>query len=298
MDTYRNLKESEKGAWVSIAAYILLSAIKIAVGYWASSKALMADGFNNTTDIVASLAVLVGLKISRKPPDENHAYGHFRAETVSALVASFIMAAVSLQVVLEAGRALVYGTEGTPGLTAAFIALGSAAVMYGVYIYNKRLASKYRSEALTAAAQDNRSDALVSVGVVIGVAGSRLGMPWLDPLAALAVGFMIAKTALDIFRSASLNLTDGFDETRLTELRETVAATPGVLQIKDMKARVHGSHVLVDVVVLVNPSLSVAESHKISDEVEQQMLDRHQIYHAHVHIEPLPEHMTEPQSPL
>lgn len=289
LETYEKLKESEKGAWVSIAAYLLLSFIKVTVGYATASKALMADGFNNTTDIVASLAVLVGLKISRKPPDEDHPYGHFRAETVSALIASFIMATVSLQVLIQAARSLFTGSHETPGIIASWTALAAAGLMYAVYIYNKRLAARSGSEALLAASKDNLSDAMVSLGVVVGVAGSHLGLPWLDPLAALVVGGMIGKTAWDIFKSATYSLTDGFDEKRLAALRKTAAATPGVLDIKDIKARVHGSNILVDVVVLVNPRLSVAESHDISDEIEKRMLKKHQIYNAHVHIEPLVE---------
>ena len=87
----------ERGAWISIAAYLVLSSFKIFCGYLFASSALLADGFNNLTDIVASLAVLIGLRISQKPPDSDHAYGHLRAETIAALVASFIMAVVGIQ---------------------------------------------------------------------------------------------------------------------------------------------------------------------------------------------------------
>lgn len=290
MEAYEKLKESEKGAWVSIFAYIMLSLVKTAMGYVTGSEALMADGFNNATDIVLSLAVLVGLKISRKPPDQDHTYGHFRAESISALVASFIMVTVSLQVMIQAGHSLFAKTYDTPDIWASGIALGSAAVMYGVYSYNKKLATKSGSESLMAASKDNLSDAMVSLGVVVGVIGSHLGLPWLDPVAAMVVGVMIAKTAVEIFKSSAHNLTDGFDENELDALRQTAAGTPGVLDIKDIKARFLGSNVMVDMVVLVNPALSVAQSHDISDEIEKRMLEEHQIYSAHVHIEPLDEH--------
>jgi divalent metal cation (Fe/Co/Zn/Cd) transporter len=133
LETYEKLKESEKGAWVSIVAYIMLSVIKTAIGYWSGSKALTADGFNNATDIILSLAVLIGLKISRKPPDQDHTYGHFRAESISSLVASFIMITVALQVLVQAGQNLMAGTYETPDIWASWTALASAAVMYGVY---------------------------------------------------------------------------------------------------------------------------------------------------------------------
>jgi len=93
---------AEKGAYISIAAYIFLSALKLSFGYFGDSKGLWADGLNNTTDIIASIAVLIGLKISKRPPDDNHSYGHLRAETVASLVAAFIMITVGLQVVFSA----------------------------------------------------------------------------------------------------------------------------------------------------------------------------------------------------
>jgi cation diffusion facilitator family transporter len=109
LDPYQNIRAGERGAWASIAAYLLLSGIKLAAGYVLSSSALTADGYNNLTDIAASAAVLIGLRISRKPPDKDHPYGHFRAETIAALIASFIMAMVGLQVLIDAGRSITAG---------------------------------------------------------------------------------------------------------------------------------------------------------------------------------------------
>ena len=111
-----------------------------------------------------SIAVLIGLRISQKPPDQNHHYGHLRAETVASLVASFIMAAVGLQVLINAGSNLLHPIHETPSLLTAFVAGGSAIVMYVVYRYNLKLAKRINSSAVRAAAYDNRSDALVSLG--------------------------------------------------------------------------------------------------------------------------------------
>ncbi|MGF7048927.1 cation diffusion facilitator family transporter [Paenibacillus sp. DS2015] len=287
MDAYSEIKEGEKGAWVSIIAYICLSALKLWIGFLSGSQALLADGLNNTTDIMASFAVLIGLKISRKPPDHNHRYGHFRAETVAALVASFIMIAVGIQVLYQAVQKFFQPTLETPNMLAAWIALLCAVVMLFVYRYNIRLAKKINSHAITAAAQDNRSDALVSLGAFIGIVGSQFGLPWLDPLAATAVGLIICKTAWSIFKDASTALTDGFDEKELDKIKQTVAGTPGVESIKDIKARIHGNNVLVDVIIQVNGDLNVVESHDITEEVEERMLMEHNISHVHVHIEPV-----------
>ena len=192
---YEDIKKGEKGAWISIAAYLCLAALKLSIGYWTNSEALSADGLNNSTDIIASLAVLIGLRISRKPPDRDHRYGHFRAETVSALVASFIMFAVGLQVLYQAAASFGAQHETSQGSVAAWTALFSAAAIYMVYRYNARLAKQINSQAMMAAAQDNRSDALVSVGAFIGIFAAQWGLPWLDPLTALIVGVIICRTA-------------------------------------------------------------------------------------------------------
>lgn len=285
-DIYENIRKGERGAWVSITAYLVLSSVKLASGYVFASSALLADGFNNLTDIVASLAVLIGLRISRKPPDSDHAYGHFRAETVAALLASFIMAMVGIQVIVEAVRSFFEGTKATPQLWSAGVALVCAVAMFGVYIYNKRLAKRINNGALMAAAKDNFSDSMVSIGAAIGIIGAQFGLPWIDSAAAVAVGLLILRTAWEIFRDSTHRLTDGFDENRLLDLRSTIAHTPGVEGIKDLKGRVHGNHVLVDVVIEVDAGLTVLEGHQISDSIEERMQKLHNIMNVQVHVEP------------
>lgn len=286
---YDDIKQGEKGAWVSIAAYIALSALKLGAGYWFVSGALVADGYNNLTDIVASAAVLIGLRISQKPPDMDHPYGHFRAETIAALIASFIMASVGLQVLISAVRSIIAAEHATPNLITAWVALFSAACMGAVYVFNSRLAKRIQNQALMAAAKDNLSDALVSIGAAVGIIGAQFGMPWLDPVAAFAVGLIICKTAWGIFYSSTHALTDGFDEKELKTFRSTIAKTKGVRSIKDIKARVHGSNVLVDVIIQVDPELSLIESHQICDEIERRLGRKHNIMGVHVHVEPLDE---------
>jgi cation diffusion facilitator family transporter len=286
MEAYNEIKQGEKGAWISIIAYIALSAIKLTIGKISGSEALLADGLNNSTDIIASIAVLVGLKISRKPPDRNHRYGHFRAETVAAQIASFIMMAVGIQVLFQAISKFFEPSIQSPDMISAWTAVFSAIAMFFVYRYNFRLAKKINSHALMAAAQDNRSDAFVSIGAFFGIVGSQFGLAWLDPLTAVIVGLIICKTAWDIFKDASLALTDGFDEKELVEIRKTITGSPGVQGVKDIKARLHGNNVLVDVTIHVNNQLNVIESHAITEKIEERMKNEHNISHIHIHIEP------------
>lgn len=286
MDVYEDIRKGERGAWISIAAYLLLSAFKLISGYYFASSALLADGFNNLTDIVASVAVLIGLRISQKPPDSDHAYGHFRAETIAALIASFIMAMVGIQVIIGAVKSLLEGKHVQPDILSAGVAMICAVAMWFVYIYNRRLAKQINNQALMAAAKDNLSDALVSVGAAVGIVGAQFGIPWLDGVAAIAVGLLICRTAWEIFKDSTHSLTDGFDEKQLGDLRSKIARIQGVEGIRDLKARVHGNHVLVDVVIEVDPKLTVFEGHEISDRVEEKMRSIKNVMHIHVHVEP------------
>lgn len=286
MELYGDIKQGEKGAWLSILAYISLSLLKLIVGYLFHSDALLADGLNNSTDIVASIAVLIGLKISRKPPDRNHRYGHFRAETVAALIASIIMAVVGIQVLYQSVSKFFEDSIVKPDLITAWTAIFSAGIMYLVYLYNIRLAKRIKSGAIMATAQDNRSDAFVSIGAFVGIVGSQLGWPMLDPIAAFIVGIMICRTALLIFRDSSHALTDGFDEKELKRFKKTIESTPGVNKVNDIKARIHGNNVLLDVTIQVDASLNVVQSHDISDSIEIRMLQNHQVGHVHIHVEP------------
>ncbi|OKL37513.1 cation diffusion facilitator family transporter [Domibacillus mangrovi] len=287
MDTaYDNLKKGERGAWISIIAYLFLSTLKLTIGWIGASEALKADGLNNSTDIIASIAILIGLKIARKPPDENHHYGHFRAETVASLIAAFIMASVAIQVLIDAGKSFFHAHHETPDMITAWTALFAAAVMYGIYTYNARLAKKINSSSILAAAHDNRSDALVSIGAFIGIIGARLGVDWLDTLTAFVVGLIILKTAWDIFTEASLTLTDAFDLHKIEDIQKSVAKVPGVRDVPSIKARSHGNVTFVDVVILVDPDLNVIESHDITEYIEEVLVQEHDIRATHIHIEP------------
>src|SRR5690606_5644872 len=226
MDHINNMKRGEKGAWISIIAYLFLAGSKLIIAYIGTSDALWADGLNNSTDVVASIAILIGLRISQKPPDQNHRYGHYRAETIASLLAAFIMVAVGLQVLFSTITKMFDGNIARPDMITAWTALGAALVMYVVHRYNLSLSRKINSSALYAASQDNRSDALVSIGAFIGIIGAQFGVFWLDPLAGFIVGIIICKTAWDIFKDSTLMLTDGFDEERLKKIKEEISKFP------------------------------------------------------------------------
>ncbi len=283
---YKDLKLGERGAIISIVAYIVLSIFKLLVGYMSDSAALRADGLNNTTDIIASIAVLIGLRVAQRPPDGNHTYGHWKSEGIASMVASFIMMAVGIQVLIDAGTSVFEGKSESPDIIAAYVGLVSAVVMYFVYRYNKKLAEKINSSAVMSAAKDNISDAWVSIGTAIGIFGSQLNMPWLDPITAFIVGLLICKTAWDIFKHATHELSDGFDEEKLNVYKTEILNVDGVKGIKEIRGRSYGNNEVVDVEILVNSTLDIKKAHDIADIIEHTLMDKHGVYNVHIHIEP------------
>ena len=286
MEQYTNLRAGEKGAYLSIGAYIILSAFKLIVGYVGDSEALKADGLNNTTDIIASIAVLIGLKISQRPPDNEHRYGHFRAETLASLIAAFIMVYVGIEVLITAIQNMLHPINQEPSILTIIVAIFSAIVMYGVYKYNINLANKINSTAVKAAAYDNRSDALVSIGTAIGITAAILGLAIIDTITAFIIGLIIIKTAVEILKEAMFSLTDGFDTELIEEIEQQVAVIPRVREVKDVRGRYHGSAILVDITVSVNPNLNVRDSHAITEQIEEVIRQLNPYATALIHIEP------------
>jgi len=286
VELYTNLRAGEKGAWLSIGTYIFLSAIKLIIGYLGDSEALRADGLNNSTDIISSIAVLIGLRISQRPPDENHQYGHLRAETVASLVASFIMMGVGLEVIYNSVMNIFDPVRETPSTLTIYVALGCALVMYIVYRYNLALSKKINSSALKAAAFDNRSDALVSVGTAIGIVAAIIGFPIIDSITALFIGIIIIKTAVEIFWEAVQTLTDAFDTEEIETLSALIKNVDGVIELVDIKGRKHGNVTFIEVTVTVNPYLNVWESHRITEKIESTVKRFDINCTALVHIEP------------
>ncbi|WP_373180043.1 cation diffusion facilitator family transporter [Enterococcus durans] len=285
-ERYQQLKQAELGAIISILAYVIVSILKLSIGNIADSEALRADGLNNFTDILASIAVLIGLRISRKPADNEHRYGHWKAENIASLVTSFIMLLVGIEVLYSSIRSFMDKETWSPDITAAIVGIFSAILMYIVYYFNKKLAEKVKSPGLLAAAKDNRSDAWTSIGTAIAVFAASFQLGWLDTLAAMVVGLLILKTAVDIFRESSFSLSDGFDQAELVRYKETIEKIPEVRQVKDIRGRNYGSNIYVDITVLMDSDLTVKESHTVSDIIEHRLFEKFQVHETDVHVEP------------
>ncbi|MGT2665793.1 cation diffusion facilitator family transporter [Streptococcus rifensis] len=281
-----NLKIAERGALIGIAAYILLSIAKLTAGNLYNSSALIADGFNNMSDILANLAVLIGLRLARRPADTDHKFGHWKIEDLASLITSFLMFAVGFDVLWDTVQKIVNQETSPVDPIGALVGIISAIIMFAVYLYNSRLATKVNSKALKAAAKDNLTDALISTGTAIAIFASSFDFPIVDKLVAIVITILILKTAYGIFMESYFTLSDGFDEQLLDKYSEDILKLPKISAVKAIRGRTYGSNIYLDVVLEMHPDLSVYESHDVTEQVENLLKMKYQVFDVDIHVEP------------
>ena len=286
-----NLKLAERGVWVSIAAYIFLSLLQLGVAQITNSASLLANGFNNVTDILGNIAIVIGLRIARIPSDNDHTYGHWKVESIASLISSFIMFFIGFEVLRQTIVGFIEGSSTEINPIGAAVALFSAFVMIAVYLYSSRLAKKTQSKALEASSKDNLSDALTSLGTTVAIVTAALHWIWLDRIMALVICGFILKTAYDIFRDSVFSLSDGFDDNLLADYKEAIELVNKVKSVKMIRGRTYGSNIFLDVVVEMSRDLSVYESHAATEKIERMLMAGFDVYDVDVHVEPaaLPE---------
>lgn len=286
-----NLKLAERGVWVSIAAYIFLSLLQLGVAQITNSASLLANGFNNVTDILGNIAIVIGLRIARIPSDNDHTYGHWKVESIASLISSFIMFFIGFEVLRQTIVGFIEGSSTEINPVGAAVALFSAFVMIGVYLYSSRLAKKTQSKALEASSKDNLSDALTSLGTTVAIVAAALHWIWFDRIMALVICGFILKTAYDIFRDSVFSLSDGFDDNLLADYKEAIELVNKVKSVKMIRGRTYGSNIFLDVVVEMSRDLSVYESHAATEKIERMLMAGFDVYDVDVHVEPaaLPE---------
>lgn len=285
MTQSENLKTAQKGAYLSLIVYIVLSIAKFIVGSMYDSAAVRADSLNNMTDIVVSLAVIIGLKISIKPADKNHPYGHLKSENISTLLVSFIIMFVGIQVVIESVPEIFSKNHHAPNVITIYVSVISGIIMLIVFFINQKLARRTNSSSLNSAAKDNLSDALVSIGTAVGLIFTQFGLPILDTVLATILGLLIIYTGFRIFKESIFTLSDGFNEQELEAYKNYVLEIEDVIDVQNIKGRYHGSSIFVDVTIVVESDLSLEDAHNICDKVEQHMHEKG-ISSVYVHPEP------------
>lgn len=268
------LRVSTRVTWLGVAVNLLLTVAKLVVGVISHSQALVADGVHSLTDLVSDGLVLIATNEANKAPDASHPYGHQRIETAASMLLGFALLVTAVIIGWGAVSRLQdpAGAQ-TPGQYALWVAAFSIVANELLYLVTLRAADSVQSNLLRANAWHHRTDSISSVVVLFGLAGSMLGMPILDPMAAAAVAMMIAKVGWDFAWQSVRELTDtGLDRARIKGIRSIIKGVNGVEGMHMLRSRKLGAQALVDVHVIVNPEISVSEGHRIADRIRQQVL--------------------------
>ncbi|QKT03637.1 cation transporter [Ectothiorhodospiraceae bacterium 2226] len=271
------------------AVNLLLAAAKIVFGVIGNSAALVADGVHSLSDLISDAMVLLAAKHGSRAADAEHPYGHARIETAMTVGVGLLLIAVALGIMWDAARRLLDPALLLhPGLLALAVAVLSVLAKEALYHYTVRVARRIRSNLLRANAWHHRTDAISSVIVVLGVLGVMIGYPWLDAVAAVAVGLMIIKIGWHLAWHSLRELVDtGLDAARLDEIRQVMLDTPGVRALHQLRTRRMGAEALVDVHVLVDGRVSVSEGHQIGETVRARVIDAmEEVSDVTVHVDP------------
>lgn len=267
----------------------LLGVLKIVFGYLANSQALIADGVHSFSDLATDAMVLVAAKHGSKDADPEHPYGHGRFETIATVMLGVALIAVAAGIAWDAVDRLFNPEELLqPGLWALAVALASVVLKEWIYHYTMRVARKLRSKMLEANAWHSRSDAISSIVVFVGVGGTMLGLDYLDAVAAVIVGLMVAKIGWDLAWHSIQELADvALEAERVDAIRAAITDIDGVREVHMLRSRRMGQDALIDVHVLVRPWLSVSEGHMIALSVEHRLKSRfEEVSDVTVHIDP------------
>lgn len=276
---------------VSIIGNAVLSLLKLLAGILAHSGAMVSDAVHSASDVFSSIIVIIGVKISAKDSDRDHPYGHERFECVAAILLAELLAVTGLFIghnALERITADSVQQLAVPGLLALIAAVVSIVSKEAMYWYTRFYAKRLDSSALMADAWHHRSDALSSVGALIGIAGARMGYPVLDPIASLVICLFILKAAYDIFKDAIGKMVDrSCDEETEQALLCCTKEQPGVLGIDLLRTRVFGNKIYVDIEICADGQITLAESHEIAEQVHNAIEAQFpKVKHIMVHVNP------------
>ncbi len=277
-----------RSTWVSVVVNIFLSAAQISIGIFSRSQGLIADGIHSLSDLVADFVVLFANHHSKKDADEEHPYGHHRFETAASLILGMILLIVGIGMLWSA---IVKLEEPDKIQQVHSIALWIAALALvakeSLFRYMLSVAKRVKSSMLVANAWHARSDAASSLVVGLGIIGNLLGYPIFDPIAALIVGFMIARMGWGFSWDALHDLVDrSADNEEVQSIHATLLGTPGVLGIHDVRTRKMGDMIVVDVHLEVDAGITVEEGHDIAVIARKRVMQSHRVINLMTHIDP------------
>jgi cation diffusion facilitator family transporter len=292
-DREKRFQASKKVTIIGAVANVILSTGKILAGVFGNSPVMIADGVHSASDLVSDAVVVWGMQLGKASADEDHPYGHGRFETLATLFLAFALFAVAIGIIVDAVDRLGSPELITPPeLIALWAAVLSIIIKEGLYHYTVIVGRKYNAKAIIANAWHHRSDAISSVAALAGIGGAMLGLPLLDPVAAVAVAVIVGKMGLEFARDALKEFSDSaIDESIQKSIKEMVATIPEVQDAHFLKGRQMGSDILIDVHIEVHPFISVSEGHQIAEKVRYTLLKQiKEVNDVMVHVDTVDDH--------
>lgn len=279
---------ASRSTWVSVWVNVFLSALQIAVGIFAKSQALIADGVHTLSDLVADFVVLFAGHHAKKDADEDHPYGHQRFETAASLVLGLLLLGVGVGMLWSAYEKLAAPeTVQKVHVAALWVAASALIAKESLFRYMLKVAKRVKSSMLVANAWHARSDAASSLVVGLGIIGNLAGYPILDPIAAAIVGFMVCKMGWEFAWNALHDLMDrAVDEKEVAAIRTTLMQTPGVHNVHDLHTRKMGDMIVLDAHIEVDADITVEAGHDIAVMAQKQVLENHRVIKMMTHVDP------------
>ncbi len=280
-----------KISWSSIIVNALLSVFKLVAGLLARSSALISDAIHSASDVLSTIAVMIGITVSKRKADKEHPYGHERLECIASIILAVLLVLTGLGIGYDGIHKIIAGPGEDfqmPGMLALVVAFISIVVKEIMYQYTKHGAVIINSSALMADAWHHRSDALSSIAAFAGILGARMGYPQLDPIASIVICGFIVKASFDIFVDAVNKLVDhACPDDVIDDMRKVILSVPDVKGIDDLKTRLFGSRIYVEVEVSMDSNMSLKDAHNsaenVHDTIEKSFPN---VKHCMVHVNP------------
>jgi cation diffusion facilitator family transporter len=280
-------KEKQRVAGVSVLAAFFLTGFKLVIGMLTGSLGLLSEALHSGLDLVAAIITFFSVKVSDRPPDRNHPYGHGKIENFSALVETFLLVLTCAWIIYEAVKRL---TGGNPHIevnifsyivvvTSILVDIARSRALY-------RVARKYNSQALEADALHFSTDIWSSAVVLIGLVFSQFGWYFADSVAALAVAFIVLGVSYKLGRRAVDVLLDRSPDDLVGQIEAILAGATAIVHYHDLKVRTAGAENFIEVTIHVEPGSTLEHAHAISHQLEQQIKSEVQRSFVHVHVEP------------
>lgn len=286
-----DLKEGMKVSVISIIGNVFLSIFKFIAGIIGKSNAMISDSIHSLSDVLSTIVVMIGLKLASKKEDVSHPYGHERIECVASFILAIFLFITGLGIGWMGIKTIFfenYSEIKTPTLIALIAAIISIITKEAMYWYTRGVAKRIKSDALMADAWHHRSDALSSIGSLIGIGGAMMGFKLLDSIASIIICFCIIKVSYDIFMDSVDKMVDkACNSDFINKICDLVLSTNGVLNIDLIKTRLFGNKIYIDLEIAANQDLTLKEAHEIAQEVHDNIENNYEdVKHCMVHVNP------------